>query len=133
MTAAVPIDDLCSRALRKREAWVARGSVAIASIVEPVSVGDDLRLRVDESHEGIGDLRDGQGEGRETSGTLSELALRDAGGVPCLQGMALSVHQEIDLGHSVLGRGHGAEPTDGCPWCATANSVRVSWVTERAS
>lgn len=101
------------RAEMNRAAWMQGRSVAVAAVAQTVSVGDRLGIRADDASNGIRELRDSEREGGESRRSLSEFALRKPCGVHRLEGVALGMHEQIDLGSGVVGGSHADEPTDG--------------------
>lgn len=109
--------------------WViARSGILGVSVAEDVRIRDGLRLSVERSNNGVSELRDGESESGEPSGSIGELTLRESRGVLCLERMPLGVHEAVDVGNGVFGGGHVDEPNDDCTGCHELRAARDAWL-----
>lgn len=104
-----------------------------APIIEPVPVGDDLGMGIDEADHRVRDLSDSQSEGGESGGSVGEFGLGEPSGVLGLQSVPLSVHEQVDLGDGVVGCGHSDDTTGGCELCALVKSRHDAWIAEHVA
>lgn len=110
--------------------WViGRSGIPGLSVVEAVRIRDGLRLRVDESHEGVCDLRDSEGERGKPVGGVGEFTLREPRGVLGLERMPLSVHKQVEASERIISGGHDESV---CLVCTAAEAARDTFVAERA-